>query len=117
MHTLVDKINAKDFVVTAELNPPKGTDLSDLFSKADSLKGWVDAVNLTESPRGHMSIAPTAVARLLLERKVQAIVQMTSRDRNRIAIQSELLGAAVLGVSNFVFMGGDSPATGESSGR
>jgi methylenetetrahydrofolate reductase (NADH) len=113
MRTLVEKVKAKDFVVTAELTPPKGTDLTELFSKAESLAGWVDAVNLTESPRALMSTAPIAVARMLLDRNVQAIVQMTSRDRNRIAIQADLLGAAVLGVSNFVFMGGDPPATGD----
>jgi 5,10-methylenetetrahydrofolate reductase len=113
MSTLVEKVNAGNFVVTAELTPPKGTDLSELFSKAESLRDWVDAVNLTESARGLMAVAPTAVARLLLEREIQAIVQMTSRDRNRIAIQADLLGAAVLGVSNFVFMGGDLPATGD----
>src|SRR5215831_6190443 len=97
MSTLVEKVDAGDFVVTAELTPPKGTDLSELISKAESLKGWIDAVNLTESARGLMTVAPIAVARLLLEREIQA----------------DLLGAAVLGVSNFVFMGGDLPATGD----
>jgi methylenetetrahydrofolate reductase (NADPH) len=113
MRTFAEKINARDFVVTAELTPPKGTDLSEVFAKAGSLNGWVDAVNLTESPRALMTIAPCAVARLLLERNVEAIVQMTARDRNRIAIQADLLGAAVLGVRNFVFMGGDPPAKGD----
>lgn len=113
MPTLAEKIKNGDFVVTAELTPPKGTDLSEVFTKAEFLSHWVDAVNLTESPRALMTIAPTAVARLLLERNVESIVQMTARDRNRIAIQADLLGAAVLGVRNFVFMGGDSPATGD----
>jgi len=113
MRTLAEKIDAGDFVVTAELTLPKGTDLSEVFAKAESLNGWVDAVNLTESPRGRMTIAPSAVARLLLDRNVESIVQMTARDRNRIAIQADLLGAAVLGVRNFVFMGGDPPAAGD----
>jgi methylenetetrahydrofolate reductase (NADH) len=113
MRTLAEKIRAGDFVVTAELTPPKGTDLSDVFTKAESLKRWVDAVNLTESPRALMTIAPIAVARLLLERDIESIVQMTARDRNRIAIQADLLGAAVLGVRNFVFMGGDPPVKGD----
>jgi 5,10-methylenetetrahydrofolate reductase len=60
-----------------------------------------------------MTIAPTAVARLLLERGIEPIVQMTARDRNRIALQAELLGAAALGVRNFVFMGGDPVANGD----
>jgi methylenetetrahydrofolate reductase (NADPH) len=113
MRTLAEKIKNGDFIVTAELTPPKGTDLAEVFSKAQFLSHWVDAVNLTESPRALMTIAPTAVARLLLERNVESIVQMTARDRNRIAIQADLLGAAVLGVHNFVFMGGDSPANGD----
>jgi 5,10-methylenetetrahydrofolate reductase len=60
-----------------------------------------------------MTMAPVAAARLLLERGTEAIVQMTARDRNRIAIQADLLGAAVLGVHNFVFMGGDAPQVGD----
>lgn len=113
MHQLQHKIRAGQTVLTAELVPPKGTDLSDLFAKAHSIEGWIDAVNLPESPRALMTIAPTAVARLLLDRGVEAIVQMTARDRNRIAIQADLLGAAALGIHNFVFMGGDPPVTGD----
>ena len=113
MHTLAQKIESGDFVVTAELTLPKGIDLAEVYSKAAFLNHWVDAVNLTESPRALMTIAPVAVARLLLEREVESIVQMTARDRNRIAIQGELLGAAALGVRNFVFMGGDPPGKGD----
>jgi 5,10-methylenetetrahydrofolate reductase len=113
MDTVADKIRAGEFVITSELVPPKGVDLSDLFAKADSLKGQVDAFNLTESPRARMAVAPSAVARLLLDRGIEPIVQITARDRNRIAIQADILGAAVLGVRNFVFMAGDPPANGD----
>jgi methylenetetrahydrofolate reductase (NADPH) len=113
MHQLQRKIQAGQTVLTAELVAPKGTDLSELFAKAQAIEGWIDAVNLPESPRALMTISPTAVARLLLDRGIEAIVQMTARDRNRIAIQADLLGAAALGVHNFVFMGGDPPATGD----
>ncbi|MGH8139730.1 MAG: methylenetetrahydrofolate reductase [Steroidobacteraceae bacterium] len=113
MNTVADKITAREFVVTTELTPPKGVDLTDLFAKADALRGCVDAFNLTESPRARMAIAPTAVARLLLERGIEPIVQITARDRNRIAIQADLLGAAALGVRNFVFMAGDPPVNGD----
>ena len=113
MRTLEEKLAANEFVVTTELNPPKGTDLDELFSKAAALQAWVDAINLTESPRALMSVAPTAVAALLQQRGVEPIVQMTARDRNRIAIQSDLLGAALLGIRNFVFMGGDPPGNGD----
>jgi 5,10-methylenetetrahydrofolate reductase len=113
MNTVADKIIAREFVVTSELTPPKGIDLTDVFAKAQSLKGYVDAFNLTESPRARMAIAPAAVARLLLDRDIEPIVQITARDRNRIAIQADILGAAALGARNFVFMAGDPPANGD----
>lgn len=107
------KIAARRFVITGELTPPKGTDLSKLFTTAELLKPSVDAINITESPRARMTMDPRAVAKLLLDRGIESIVQVTSRDRNRIAVQSDLLGAAALGLRNFVFMGGDSPAGGD----
>src|SRR5512142_474529 len=105
MTIIADKIIAREFVITSELTPPECGDLSELFSKAQALKDCVDAFNLTESPRARMAIAPSAVARLLLDRGIEPTVQITARDRNRIAIQSDILGAAALGVRNFVFMG------------
>ena len=111
--SLAAKIAAKQFVVTGELTPPKGTDLSKLFATAELLRPSVDAINVTESPRARMAMDPRAVAKLLLDRGIESIVQVTSRDRNRIAVQSDLLGAAALGLRNFVFMGGDSPAGGD----
>ncbi len=113
MARLEQKITGGEFIVTTELTPPKGTDLGELFEKAALLKDWVDAINLTESPRALMAVAPIPVARRLQEHGVEAIVQMTSRDRNRIAIQADLLGADLLGVHNFVFMGGDPPERGD----
>ena len=107
------KIAARRFVVTGELTPPKGTDLSKLYATAERLRDTVDAINITESPRARMSMDGRAVAKLLLDRGIETIVQVTGRDRNRIAVQSELLGAAALGLGNFVFMGGDSPAGGD----
>jgi 5,10-methylenetetrahydrofolate reductase len=108
-----EKIRSHGFVVTTELTPPKGIDLSDIFAKADLLKPYVDAVNLTESPRARMAIEPKSVAHLLIDRGLEPIVQITARDRNRIAVQADLLGAAALGVGNFVFMTGDSPKNGD----
>jgi 5,10-methylenetetrahydrofolate reductase len=113
MSLLADRLEAGRFVVTTELTPPKGIDLAELFAKARALAAHVTAFNLTESPRARMAIAPTAVARLLLEQGLEPIVQVTARDRNRIAIQAELLGAAALGVHNFVFMAGDPPGKGD----
>jgi len=111
--SLAAKIAAKNFVVTGELTPPKGTDLTKLFATAELLRGSMDAINITESPRARMAMDPRAVGKLLQDRGIEVIVQVTSRDRNRIAVQSDLLGAAALGLRNFVFMGGDSPAGGD----
>jgi methylenetetrahydrofolate reductase (NADPH) len=111
--SLAAKLAARQFVVTGELTPPKGTDLTRLFATAELLRYAVDAINITESPRARMSMDARAVARLLLDRGIETVVQITSRDRNRIAVQSDLLGAAALGLRNFVFMGGDSPEGGD----
>jgi 5,10-methylenetetrahydrofolate reductase len=113
MTALEEKIRSGTFVVTTELTPPKGIDLSDLFAKADALEGYIDAVNITESPRARMAVEPKSVAHLLKDRGIDPIVQITARDRNRIAIQADLLGAALLGVGNFLFMTGDNPKNGD----
>ena len=110
---LAAKIAARKFVVTGELTPPKGTDLSKVFAAAELLRGSVDAINITESPRARMTMDSRAVAKLLQDRGIETIVQVTSRDRNRIAVQADLLGAAALGLENFVFMGGDSTSGGD----
>jgi len=113
MTHLEQKISSGKTVVTAELTPPKGTNLTELLAKAEMLRTCVDAINLTESARARLAVDPRAVARLLLDRGIEPIVQVTARDRNRIAIQADLLGAAVLGIANLVFMRGDSPAGGD----
>ncbi len=113
MSNLKQRINDGQFIVTCELTPPKGIDLQPLFDKADLLRNHVHAFNLTESHAARMAMDPTAVAHLLLDRGIEPIVQMTSRDKNRIAIQACMLGAAALGVENLVFMGGDPPKNGD----
>ena len=110
---LSDALESKRFVVTAELNPPKGTDLTRLFKKAEGLRGVVDAFNLTDSHRSRMSMSPLAVARLLVERGIEPILQLTCRDRNRIALQGDLLGAYAMGISNVLCMTGDHPIGGD----
>jgi methylenetetrahydrofolate reductase (NADPH) len=101
------------FIVTTELNPPKGTTLTPLLAHAEQLRGVVDAFNLTDSHSSRMSMAPLAVARLLVERGLEPMLQVTCRDRNRLALQSDLLGAAALGVRNLVCMTGDPPGAGD----
>jgi 5,10-methylenetetrahydrofolate reductase len=113
MKKFEQKIRSHSFTVTTELTPPKGIDLAQFFAKADALKGFVDAVNLTESPRARMATEPKSVGHLLQDRGIEAIVQVTARDRNRIAIQADLLGACLLGIANFTFMAGDDPKNGD----
>jgi len=113
MNLFEEKTRSARFVVTTELTPPKGIDLSEFFAKADALKGFVDAINITESPRARMAVEPKSVAHLLQDRGIEAIVQITARDRNRIAIQADLLGGCVLGIGNYLFMTGDDPKNGD----
>jgi len=101
------------FTVTCELSPPKGADLSALFAKAELLRDAVDAFNLTDSAAARMTMDPAAAGHHLIKRGLEPIVQVTSRDKNRIAIQSGMLGAAALGVANLVIMGGDPPHIGD----
>ena len=113
MSKLQETLAAGRFAVTCELSPPKGANLDALYEKADLLKDKVTAFNLTDSYTAKMAMVPLAAARLLLERGVESILQLTCRDRNRIALQADLLGAAALGIGNVVCMGGDPPTIGD----
>ena len=113
MSHLSDSLANNSFTLTAELNPPKGADLGDLFAAADALKGLVTAFNLTDSAASRMAMAPLAVARLLKERGIEATLQIAGRDRNRLAIQADMLAAHALGVENIVCMTGDPPSGGD----
>ena len=113
MSALSKALQSSDFVMTSELTPPKGLDLAPLLEKAALLKPYVSAINLTESHAARMAMDPVAVGHLMLDQGVEPIVQMTSRDKNRLAIQASILGACALGVSNLVFMGGDPPKNGD----
>jgi 5,10-methylenetetrahydrofolate reductase len=111
--TFSESLKSGRFVVTAELNPPKGTDLGVLFKHAEALNGMVDAFNLTDSAGANMTMAPISAAHLMLDRGFEPILQVTGRDRNRIALEGELLAASALGVSNVLCMSGDPPGRGD----
>ena len=113
MSSFADAIKSGKFLVTAELNPPKGTDLSELMKKAELLRGWVDAFNLTDSAGANMTMAPIAAAAKMKDAGFEPLIQMTSRDRNRIAVQGDMLASAALGVTTIVLMGGDKPDAGD----
>ena len=101
------------FAVTVELNPPKGTDVSGLLEIAKSLTGRVHGINVPDNAAAVMRASPVAVARLLYEQGHDPVLQLTCRDRNRIALQSDLLGAHVLGIRNVLCLTGDGPSAGD----
>lgn len=111
-----DKLSSKDFIVTAELFPPKGTDVTSLMKKADILSEAVDAINITDNQRASMRLGSLAVCKLLKDKGYEPILQMTCRDRNRIALQSDLLSASVLGIENILILSGDHTSAGEYAG-
>ena len=113
MQTFSKVLESGRFVVTSELNPPKGTDLSILFRHAEALNGMVDAFNVTDSAGANMTMAPFAAAHIMLDRGIEPILQVTGRDRNRIALEGEILAASALGITNILCMSGDPPGRGD----
>ena len=113
MSRLSESLDRNAVTVTAELNPPKGTDLGGLFSAAESLRQHIAAFNLTDSAASRMTMAPLAVAHLLRDRSIESTLQIAGRDRNRLAIQADMLAAHALGVENIVCMTGDPPSGGD----
>ena len=113
MTSFAEALESGRFLVTAELTPPKGTDLSDLLRKAEALRGWVDAFNLTDSASAVMTMAPIGAAHAVKRLGLEPILQVTGRDRNRIALQADLLAASALGVSTVLCMSGDPPGAGD----
>lgn len=90
--TFRDKLET-GFVVTSELTPPKGSNLDEMLATASAIKDCVDAINVTDSHSARMSVSPLAAAHLLIDAGVEPILQLVTRDRNRIALQSDMLGA------------------------
>jgi len=101
------------FVVTAEAGPLKGTDITELEEISKVLKDKVDAVNVTDQQSSVMRLGSLAVSHLLVGWGIEPIYQVTCRDRNRIALQSDLLSAAVLGIQNVMSLTGDLPSSGD----
>jgi methylenetetrahydrofolate reductase (NADPH) len=101
------------FVITAEAGPLKGIDVTEVEEIAKLLKGKVDAVNVTDQQSSVMRLGSLAVSHLLTGWGIEPIYQLTCRDRNRIALQSDLLSAAVLGIQNVMALTGDLPSSGD----
>ncbi len=105
-------LRAGHFAVTGELGPPKGWQREVIAHKAELLRGVVDAVNITDNQTAIVRMSSIAAGRILVELGLEPIIQMTCRDRNRLGIQSDLLGAAVLGMRNLLCLSGDHQSFG-----
>lgn len=101
------------FAVTAEVTPPRGGDPRRTLEAAAALRGLVHAVNVTDGSRAVMRMSSLAVCRLLLEAGIEPVLQLTCRDRNRIALQADLLGAHALGIRNVLCLTGDPVRSGD----
>jgi methylenetetrahydrofolate reductase (NADPH) len=110
---LRDCLRSGRFAVTAEIVPPASCDPADLIAKIKHLQGVADAVNVTDGAGARSHMGSLAAAALLLKNGVEPILQLTCRDRNRIALQSDLLGAAALGIENLLLLRGDDPSAGD----
>ena len=100
-------IHSGQFVVTGELGPPQGWERAEIEHKTQLLKGLVDGVNLTDNQTAIVRMSSVAAARILVEEGLEPIMQMTCRDRNRLGMQGDLLGAYALGVRNVLALSGD----------
>ncbi len=110
---LARRIAAGAFVVTAEVTPPLAADREMLLQMARPLKGLADAVNVTDGANARAHMSALVAASLMVEAGVEPVLQLTCRDRNRIALQGDLLGAATLGIRNILALAGDDPAAGD----
>jgi methylenetetrahydrofolate reductase (NADPH) len=108
-----ERLTSRRFVVTAEVVPPVTCDPGALLAKVRPLKGLADAVNVTDGAGARAHMGSLAAAALLLGTGVEPILQLTCRDRNRIALQSDLMAAAALGIENMLLLRGDNPSAGD----
>jgi methylenetetrahydrofolate reductase (NADPH) len=113
MGKLKDKLSSGEKILTAEVTPPKGAGIKKLTQNALKLKPWVDAINITDCQRALVKMSSLAASRVLLDLGIEPVFQLTCRDRNRIALQSDLMGAAALGIPNVLCLTGDPVKVGD----
>jgi 5,10-methylenetetrahydrofolate reductase len=113
MSRLKENLAKGNFVVTSEISPPKGTDVEKHLAKAEQIKEKVVAVNVTDLQSAVMRAGSLATCHLLHTRGIEPVYQLTCRDRNRLALQSDLLSAWILGIENVLCLTGDHPALGD----
>jgi methylenetetrahydrofolate reductase (NADPH) len=110
---LADALRTGRFAVTAEIGPPRGADVDEIRESAALLRDWVDAANVTDNQGAQVRVSSLAGSVVALAEGLEPVMQMTCRDRNRIALQSDLLAAGALGVPNLLLMTGDRPERGD----
>jgi len=111
--SLEQRLAAGRFVLTAEVVPPISCSAADLLAKASPLKGIADAVNVTDGAGARAHMSAIAAAAILKQAGIEPILQLTCRDRNRIGLQGDLMGAAALGIRNLLILTGDKPEVGD----
>lgn len=114
--SLRERLASGGFAVTAEISPPRGASTAKITETAGNLKGCVDAVNVTDNQGSNVRLASWAGSLAVMNAGLEPVMQMTCRDRNRIALQSDLLGASALGIRNVLVMTGDHPKFGDHPG-
>jgi methylenetetrahydrofolate reductase (NADPH) len=110
---LAEALRTGRFAVTAEIGPPRGADLTPVREAAAVLRDWVDAANVTDNQGAQVRVSSFAGSVVAHGEGLEPVMQMTCRDRNRIALQSDLLSAGALGIPNLVLMTGDRPERGD----
>ena len=113
MSNFSEALQAGKFVVTGEIGPPKGTNVDEMFEEAEHLRGKVAAINVTDIQSSVMRVSSLAVCIKLREMGLEPVLQMVCRDRNRLALQSDLLGAAIWGIENVLCLTGDHVSLGD----
>ncbi|MHC5034418.1 MAG: methylenetetrahydrofolate reductase [Planctomycetota bacterium] len=113
MSNLSEALERGEFVVTGEIGPPKGTDIEKCLEDAEHLRGKVTAINVTDIQSAVMRFGGLATCHMLVDRDLEPIFQMVCRDRNRLALQSDLLSAYVLGIRNVLALTGDHNVLGD----
>ena len=113
MSLLQSRLRGGQFVVTAEITPPVSTDPAEFLKRALPLKGLATAINITDGAGAKVHLSSLAAAHFLVQTGIEPIFQMTCRDRNRLALQGDILGAAALGIHNILVLAGDNPTAGD----
>ena len=113
MSLLQSRLRSGQFVVTAEITPPVSTDPAEFLRRALPLKGLATAINVTDGAGAKVHLSSLAAAHFLVQSGLEPIFQVTCRDRNRLALQGDLLGAASLGIHNILVLAGDDPKAGD----